>query len=428
MEVRSGYKQTEVGIIPEHWTVEALEKLCVPGGLVRGPFGGAIKKESFVRDGFKVYEQKNAISGDADLGSYFIDGAKFKELERFEVKAGDFIVSCSGTIGKIFQVPKNARAGIINQALLRIRTDRRAVHDEYFFYAFDWDRFQRRIIDNTQGGAMHNLVGMDVFRNIPVSLPPLPEQRAIAAALSDVDALITSLDRLIAKKRDIKQAAMQQLLTGKTRLPGFTDEWRIRTVGELFEFLNTANNPRSDLTDKGTVKYIHYGDIHTRWTSFLDCATETLPLICEDKVRNTPFLEDGDLVMVDASEDYEGTGVSVEVRNASGRRVVAGLHTLLLRGDRQLLADGFKGYLQYIPSVKGSLREIATGVSVYGISRGNIKNICISLPGLDEQRAIAAVLSDMDAEIAALERRRDKTRALKQGMMQELLTGRIRLV
>lgn len=271
--------------------------------------------------------------------------------------------------------------------------------------------------------------GMNLLtvRKIRLALPPLPEQHAIAAALSDVDALISALDKLIAKKRDIKQAAMQQLLTGKKRLPGFSGEWKLRTIGEIFQFLNTANNSRSDLSANGEIKYIHYGDIHTKWVSFLDCENDELPLIQKRKLSNVPFLEDGDLVMADASEDYGGIGISVEVKNATGRKVVAGLHTLLLRSNKQVLADGFKGYLQYIPNFKDSLTRIATGISVYGISKKNLRGISIRLPAILEQQAIAAILCDMDAEITALEQKRDKTRALKQGMMQELLTGKIRL-
>lgn len=221
---------------------------------------------------------------------------------------------------------------------------------------------------------------------------------------------------------------MQQLLTGKTRLPGFSRAWEMKKFGEIFQFLNTANNSRSDLSENGEIKYIHYGDIHMKWRSFLDCSSNELPLIEKYKVGNVPFLEDGDLVMADASEDYEGIGISVEVKNATGRKVVAGLHTFLLRGDKEVLADGFKGYLQYIPIVKDSLRKAATGISVYGISKNNVKNISICLPEITEQHAISTVLSAMDAEIAALEQKRDKTRALKQGMMQELLTGKTRLI
>jgi type I restriction enzyme S subunit len=116
------------------------------------------------------------------------------------------------------------------------------------------------------------------------------------------------------------------------------------------------------------------------------------------------------------------------VKNATDRKVVAGLHTLLLRGDKKILVDGFKGYLQYIPAVKDALKKAATGISVYGISKNNVKNVSVFLPDVIEQQAIAAILSDMDAEIVELEQRREKTRALKQGMMQELLTGKTRLL
>ncbi|MFO1420935.1 MAG: restriction endonuclease subunit S [Candidatus Competibacteraceae bacterium] len=221
---------------------------------------------------------------------------------------------------------------------------------------------------------------------------------------------------------------MQQLLTGQTRLPGFSGEWEVKQFGDFFQFLSTANNPRADLSEFGDVGYVHYGDIHTTNSAFLNCSETVLPLIEKNRVAGFPLIEDGDLVMADASEDYAGIGKCVEVKNVRDRKIVAGLHTLLLRGNKELLANGFKGYLQFIPTVKTALIRFATGISVYGISKNNVRSIEVQLPKPVEQAAIAAVLSDMDAEIAALEARRDKTRALKQGMMQELLTGRIRLV
>ncbi len=313
----------------------------------------------------------------------------------------------------------------INQACAAIKLNK-DISSKYVFFNLSARYEEIRSLSNT--GNQENL-NATIIKSILLPLPKEEkEQRAIVDMLSDVDDLITLLDRLIAKKREIKQATMQQLLTGKTRLPGFSEEWKMKKFGEIFQFLNTANNSRSDLSENGEIKYIHYGDIHTQWRSFLDCSSDELPLIQRNKVRNMPFLEDGDLVMVDASEDYEGLGISVEVKNATGRKVVAGLHTFLLRGDKEVLADGFKGYLQYIPAVKDSLRKAATGISVYGISKNNVKNISIYLPDITEQRAIANILSDMDAEIVALEQKRDKTRALKQGMMQELLTGKTRLI
>ncbi|VVB64064.1 Uncharacterised protein [uncultured archaeon] len=186
--------------------------------------------------------------------------------------------------------------------------------------------------------------------NQEIPLPPnTSEQRAIATVLSDVDALITALDRLIAKKRDIKQATMQELLTGKRRLPGFSGEWENTTFGTSFSFLRTANNARDDLTATDGVGYLHYGDIHTKWRNVLDFDNADLPKITESKVAGLPRLKDGDLIIADASEDDDGVGVAVEVRNIRDRVAIAGLHTLLLRERQPTFANGFKGYMQHMP-------------------------------------------------------------------------------
>ena len=132
--------------------------------------------------------------------------------------------------------------------------------------------------------------------------------------------------------------------------------------------------------------------------------------------------------MADASEDTDAIGKAVEITGLDGLRVVGGLHTLVLRPRPGRLARGFAGYVQFIPAVRAALVRAATGVSVYGVSKSSVRAIETPLPGVGEQMALAAILSDMDAELAALEARRDKIRQLKQGMMQALLTGRIRLV
>ena len=427
-EVPVGYKRTEVGVIPEDWDIVQLADACTSQGIVRGPFGGSLKKETFTTSGFKVYEQRNAIYKSCEIGSYFIDQSKYAEMHRFSVSPGDFIISCSGTIGRIFQIPREAPQGVINQALLKLTTDPEAVCDSYFYILFEWDEFQMRIIDSTQGGAMKNLVGMDVFRTTPVVLPPLSEQRAIAEALSDVDELLAALEALIVKKRAIKQAAMQQLLTGESRLPGFSGAWETRRLGDTFTCLPTANNPRADLREYGQIGYIHYGDVHAHAQPVLNCAHYDLPWIDKSRVDNAAHLQDGDLIMVDASEDLVGVGTSIEVHGIAGKTVVAGLHTILCRGNPDYWAMGFKAYLQFIPAFKSALIRMATGISVYAISKKQLSDIELALPSLLEQEAIVSVLSDMDAEISALERRRDKTHTIKQGMMQQLLAGRVRLI
>jgi len=150
MAVKEGYKQTEGGVIPEDWELVSLEDLCLPKGLVRGPFGGALKKEYFVKSGYKVYEQRNAIYRDIQIGNYYVDKSKYIELNRFAVSAGDMIISCSGTIGRIYKIPMKHEHGIINQALLKISLDQNKVVDDYFEQYFTWEEFQKKITDNTQ--------------------------------------------------------------------------------------------------------------------------------------------------------------------------------------------------------------------------------------------------------------------------------------
>jgi type I restriction enzyme S subunit len=153
-----------------------------------------------------------------------------------------------------------------------------------------------------------------------------------------------------------------------------------------------------------------------------------MPSLPANRARSLDRLRDGDLVFVDASEDIDGVGKSLEITGVADMEVVAGLHTIAARFEKSALADGFKAYLQFFPEFRNHLRRLAAGTKVYATSRSHIASVEMPVPSTEEQSAIAAVLSDMDAELAALEARRDKTRALKQAMMQELLTGRIRLV
>ncbi len=193
-------------------------------------------------------------------------------------------------------------------------------------------------------------ITLENLRNIQIAVPAPPEQRSIASALSDVDALIAGLEKLIAKKRDLKQAAMQQLLTGQTRLPGFSGEWEHRRLGDFAQFLKNGVNSRAELEHVGDVQYLHYGDIHGASGVFLDAEQTAMPCLPRVKAGSLDRLKDGDLILADASEDVDGIGKAVELRVALGSEVVSGLHTIAVRFDKHVLADGFKAYLQFILS------------------------------------------------------------------------------
>jgi type I restriction enzyme, S subunit len=262
---------------------------------------------------------------------------------------------------------------------------------------------------------------------IRVVKPPIAEQRRIAATLRDTDDLVTMLERMIAKKQAIKQGVMQQLLTGKTRLPGFTGQWRDVLLGKHVSYVKTVALSRAQLDGESPVRYLHYGDIHTRSSVTLDAAREPMPRASSTLLRNAGRLQVGDLVFADASEDPDGVGKSVEVTSVPDAGVVPGLHTIAARFDKAVLSDGFKAYLQFIPSFRGALLRLAAGTKVLATTRSFISSITLTLPDVDEQRAIASVVADADREIQGLIVRLAKARDVKQGMMQQLLTGRTRL-
>ena len=329
-----------------------------------------------------------------------------------------------GSIGDCVLVDWDVEASFyVSLALLKVHR----AHAPFVAAYSESRAFKNEVDLHSLPSATPKKINLGPISDIRLPLPPTDdEQRAIATALSDVDALLDGLDRLIAKKRDLKQAAMQQLLTGETRLPGFEGEWEVKRLGDHVKFLRNGVNSRAELTLDDPVKYLHYGDIHGCATTMLDPAG--LPSLPSDKAKTLDRLCDGDLVFADASEDLEGVGKSVEIYGVAGIELVSGLHTIAARFYKNVLADGFKAYLQFCPEFSKQLRRLAAGTKVYATNRAHIDNIEMKLPSIEEQTAIATVLSDMDAEIAALEQRRAKTKDIKQAMMQELLTGKTRLV
>jgi type I restriction enzyme S subunit len=258
-------------------------------------------------------------------------------------------------------------------------------------------------------------------------LPSISQQRAVARALAECDDLLATLERLIAKKLAIKQGMMQQLLTGRTRLSGFTDRWVEVRLGDHVTYVKTVALSRAQLDETSPLKYLHYGDIHTHEGVTLDAVREPMPRAAAKLAGRAGRLRPGDLAFADASEDPAGVGKSVEITAVPAEGVVPGLHTIAARLDKSVLTDGFKGYLQFVPAFREALLRFAAGTKVLATTRGYISSISLTLPSIEEQRAIAKALTACESEISALNVRLKKTHHIKQGMMQELLTGHIRL-
>ena len=279
-----------------------------------------------------------------------------------------------------------------------------SVDNEYVYYCLL--TLKEQMVDFATGSTFLEISKRDVA-NVRLPLPPHPEQRAIAAVLGDVDALIESLEALIAKKRAIKQAAMQQLLTGRTRLPGFRGDWKVRRLRSDVSLLSGHHVMARDSNVLGVgIPYLTgpadfpRGYIrHTRFT--------TKPMtVCQA----------GD-ILVTVKGSGSGTLVEADAEYCISRQLMA------IRPTRWNPTFLRFSLLQNASRIKAA----STGL-IPGLSRSDILDQALPIPSSEEeQRAIAAVLSDMDAELTALERRLDKTRAVKQGTMQQLLTGSIRL-
>jgi type I restriction enzyme, S subunit len=357
-----------------------------------------------------------------------IDAATHAVLRRSQLRAGDILFSIAGALGRSTVVEKSWLPSNTNQAFAIIRPSSRRIglDSRYLLWQLRSPAILRKISEINVQAAQANL-SLEQVRDFEVPIVPLAEQRSIATALDDVDELIAALAQLIAMKQAIKHGMMQQLLTGETRLPGFTDPWRDVLLGNHVRYVRTVALSRAQLNDESPVRYLHYGDIHTRTNPRLDAAHEPMPRASSDLLRNAGRLQQGDLVFADASEDLDGVGKSVEITSVPETGVVPGLHTIAARFDNAVLADGFKAYLQFIPSFRRALRRLAAGTKVLATTRSFVSSITLTLPDVDEQRAIAAVIADGDCEISLLQDRLVKARDVKQGMMQELLSGRTRL-
>lgn len=423
MELTSEYKQTEVGVFPEDWSVKHLSALA---DVKTGPFGSALHESDYVSDGTPIITVEHlSEQGVAHENLPFVSEVDRKRLSSYSLRTGDIVFSRVGSVDRSALIRNSEDGWLFSGRLLRVRLLSTDVHAPYLSYHFCSEPFKQRVRTVSVGQTMASL-NTQILKGICAVLPTLSEQRAIATALSDVDALLAALDRLITKKRDLKLAAMQQLLTGQTRLPSFHGEWEVERLGDHVTFLRNGTNSRAELTQDDPVKYLHYGDVHASVGAEL--RPNALPSLPSEKVKSLARLQDGDLVFADASEDLAGVCKSVEMRGVADTETVPGLHTIAARFDKRVLVDGFKSYLQFCPTFSSQLRQLAAGTKVYAISRAHIASIKVRLPGVEEQTAIAAVLVDMDAELSALEARRDKTQDLKKAMMQELLTGRTRLI
>ena len=394
-ETPEGYKRTEVGTIPQDWHVETLSSFA---DVKTGPFGSALHERDYVDDGTPIITVEHLSEhGIVHHGLPLVSDADRTRLKGYGLCAGDIVFSRVGSVDRNSLVSKKEDGWLFSGRLLRIRISDSIIYPPYLSYHFHSESFKRRIRSVAVGQTMASL-NTQILKAVCVPLPPPPEQRAIAEALSDMDGLIKSLGVLIAKKKAIKQATMQQLLTGKTRLPGFNDRWKTKRIRDLL------NYERPDRYIVHSTDYSEHGDIPvlTANKSLVLGYTDEDFGICTD----VPVI-----IFDDFTTDSKYVTSPFKVKSSAIK---------LLRARQNLT------HLKYIFERMQLIRFPLGDHKRYYIS--DYQGIELSIPNLEEQLVLASVLTDMDAEIASLRQRLKKTHAIKQNMMQQLLTGRMRLI
>jgi len=416
MELKPGYKKTEVGVIPDDWEVKSI------GQLFQLINGCAFSPNDWKKNGVPIIRIQNLND---PLAQFNYSQAPVSDKNRVEV--GDLLFAWSGTIGTSFGARVwSGPSGVLNQHIFKVLMNHKKISHSIALIVFS--KIEADIAKQAHGfkASFVHVKKSDLIK-VYLPVPSVEEQAAIATALGDMDALLKSLDRLIAKKRDIKQAAMQQLLTGKTRLPGFEGEWEVGCLRDVVVSLDAGVSVNSIESGQDDV------DVKVLKTSsvvngkFIPSESKPIADFDIQRAKTTP-IKNTLLISRMNTPNLVGEVAYVDVD-----------YPRLFLPDRLWMTrflsekSGVAIWLSYLLSTwqyKLMIRATATGTSgsMKNISKSSLLRLPIRFPSDEEQTAIAAVLSDMDAEISALEKRRAKTADIKQAMMQELLTGKTRLI
>ena len=386
------HKWTEVGVLPKDWSVRSLRS-C----LLSVPSYGINEAAVPFDDDLPTYLRITDISKDGQFRPSPRVSVKHPNGQAFFLNEGDLVLARTGaSVGKSYLYNPKDGPLVFAGFLIRISPNPEKLQPTFLAYCLQSKYYWNWVATMSIRSGQPGINGKE-YGELQLPLPSLIEQRAIAEVLSDVDGLLDSFEALIAKKQVIKQAAMQQLLTGRTRLPGFSGAWEKTKISDLLGY------KRPDPYIVQSAEYTEHGDVPvlTANKAFILGYTDEVSGIC----HNFPVI-----VFDDFTTDSKYATFPFKVKSSA-------IKLLYPKHERVSLKYVFER-LQLIDFPLGNHKRHY--ISEY-------QNLELYAPDYDEQHAIASILSDIDAEIAALEQRRDKTRAIKQGMMQQLLTGRVRL-
>jgi type I restriction enzyme S subunit len=402
MEVKPGYRQTEVGVVPQDWEVRKIGSVC------RLINGRGFKPFEWKRTGIPIIRIQN-LNGSEDYNYY--EGVYNKKLE---IHPGQLLFAWSGSRGTSFgpHIWKGP-FGLLNYHTWKVITCDGEISQSFLFHTL---RQLTTFIEGWAHGASA-LVHVQKWQmeGFQFAIPPTKaEQEVIAEALSDADVLTESLEQLVAKKRHLKQGAMQKLLTGKTRLPGFSGEWQVKPLGEIGEALIGLTYKPTDVRSDGTL-VLRSSNIHGGILEFDD------NVFVKTEIPDEIMVRPGDILICVRNGSRELIGKCAKIDERPDRMTFGAFMAVFRTTHHNFVYHQFQSEV-----IKKQIHE-HLGATINQITNKSLNSFTIPLPPSEAERdAIAAILSDMDMEITALEAKLTKARQIKQGMMQELLTGKTR--
>ena len=395
---------------------EQRELSGIASDLVRGPFGGSLKKEIFVSEGYRVYEQQDAIYGAEADGRYYITDEKFDEMSRFAINDGDFIISCSGTIGRIYRLPTNSERGVINQALLKVTVDESRVHPDFFLQYFRWDKFQQSITDDTQGGAIKNLIGMELFKKTKLKSPSISEQTSIGEFFHIFDTAVNLRKRKLEKLKEMKKGYLQRMFpqsgenVPRLRFAEFTERWAEKSLGEISEKVAEKNSQR-EFTETFTNSAEH-GIVSQR--DFFDKDISN-----EKNLDGYFIVRPDDFVYNPRVSNFAPVGPVK--RNLLGRTgVMSPLYYVfrVTKGDLSFIEKYFESvYWHEFMKLNG---DNGVRADRFNIRDSVFEEMPIPFPSIDEQELVGRFFRNLDSQIIIQQASLNKLKQLKQAYLQKM--------
>lgn len=410
--------KSHVGIFPKGWEVRKVDQFA---NVRTGPFGSLLHQDDYVHDGTPIITVEHL--GDRGIihkNLPMVSDNDKQRLSAYLLQKHDIVFSRVGSVDRNAIVKDDEEGWLFSGRLLRIRVGTNDVYSPYLSYFFSSEPFRNRIRNVAVGQTMASL-NTQIMKNIEVVLPPFPEQHAIAEVLSDVDALIEAQEALIEKKRLIKQGVMQELLTGKRRLPGFGGEWKHEILTDVCT-LETGKRPKGGVSEKGDIPSLGGENIYNENGLNLENINKVSTEFYNN--MNQGILKNNDVLI---NKDGANTGKVALYTNSPFKKACINEHLFIMRGNENL-DNRFLYNLLCLEEINYEIKKFITSSAQPGLNRSFVEKIIVKLPQILEQQAIAKIIMDIEIEIDLQKKYKMKIESVKQGMMEELLTGRTRLV